>query len=85
MERSPEKSPKTITRRSFLQGLGGIFASHWALSSTVAGGAGILARAEHDTRTLKKNFGIYPILLSPLHSTGNVLFNFPTFTLNNFP
>lgn len=56
MEKFPRKSSKTITRRGFLKGLGGLLTSHWILSSTVIGGAGILAWAGHDTRDLKKEF-----------------------------
>lgn len=51
-----DKFPKTLTRRGFLQGVGGFLASHWALSGTAVGGAGIFAWAEHDTLTLKQEF-----------------------------
>lgn len=54
--RSPRKSAKTITRRSFLQGLGSLLASHWVLSGTLVGGTGIFVWAEHSTRILKKEF-----------------------------
>lgn len=59
---------KTITRRDFLQGLGGLLASHWVLSGTVIGGAGILTWAEHDTRSLKKEYWdlSYPTLPTAL-------------------
>lgn len=86
MEKSPKKSPQTISRRGFLQGLGGLLANHWALSGTVAGGAGILAWAEYDTRALKKEYwdlsypslpatldGIRILQLSDLHLEGLVL------------
>lgn len=72
MEKSPgkfpKKSPQTITRRSFLQGLGSLLVSHWALASTVVGGTGILAWAEYDTHALKKEFWdlSYPTLPSAL-------------------
>ncbi|HVJ49771.1 metallophosphoesterase [Desulfitobacterium sp.] len=63
-----EKSLKTLTRRGFLRGVGGLLASHWALSSTAIGGAGILALAEHDTLTLEKEFWdlSYPALPAAL-------------------
>lgn len=63
-----EKSPKTLTRRGFLRGVGGLLASHWALSGTAISGVGILAWADHDTLTLKKEFWdlSYPTLPTAL-------------------
>lgn len=51
-----KKSSNTLTRRTFLRGIGGFLASHWALSSTAIGGTGMLAWAEHDTLSLKQEF-----------------------------
>lgn len=63
-----KKSPNTLTRRTFLRGIGGFLASHWALSGTAIGGTGMLAWAEHDTLTLKQEFWdlFYPALPSAL-------------------
>lgn len=63
-----EKSPKTLSRRGFLRGVGGLLASHWALSGTAIGGAGVWAWAQHDTLTLKKEYWdlSYPTLPNAL-------------------
>lgn len=44
---------KPMSRRSFFRGIGGFIANHWLLSSIPAAGAGVLGKAEYDTRNLK--------------------------------
>lgn len=72
-----QKSPNTLTRRTFLRRIGGFLAGHWALSGTVIGGTGILAWAEHDTLTLKQEFWdlSYPTLPSALDGKRIVQFS----------
>lgn len=72
-----KKSPNTLTRRTFLRGIGGFLTSHWALSSTAIGGTGILAWAEHDTLSLKQEFWdlSYPTLPSALKEKRIVQFS----------
>lgn len=45
-------SSPELTRRGFLKSLSGLLASHWVLASASLGGTGLIAWAEHDTRTL---------------------------------
>jgi uncharacterized protein len=51
-----QKSTHSLSRRSFLKGLGGWMANHWLFSTTLIGGGGILTWAGHDTLSLKKEF-----------------------------
>lgn len=62
-----DQSSPSISRRSFLQRAGGFLAAHWALTGATAGGAGLLAWAEHDTLALKHELWdlYYPNLPAP--------------------
>lgn len=54
MSKQTPPPSKGLSRRTFLQGIGGFIANHWLLTALPIGGAGVLGWAQYDTLVFKR-------------------------------